>query len=106
MNNTMTSVFIAIRCLNIDSLMSNVYRDGCAYPEDRAAFVGKRYNLYGVDKMPIVARNPRVYRIPSRFFPDTMNPNSIKELCDDDLYAELEDVKDHKTRYAMAVKCR
>ena len=65
----------------------------------------KPYDSYGNEQSPVMARKPRVYRVPRRV-EDKVYPILDQHLACWDLYAEFEDVKDPKTRYVMASHCR
>ena len=65
-NDIETSQYIAIRCVNVVSPLTPMYRRGCKVPDERAEFIVKPYDSYDNEQSPVMARKPRVYRVPRR----------------------------------------
>jgi hypothetical protein len=103
------SEYVAVRCRNVNSSDTPMCRPAVGYPEHRSEFIVKPYDHMGVWKNPVVATNPKVYRVAARLdakVDDAIFTIRDHILSEEDLYAEFEDPEDPKTRYVMATKCR
>ena len=87
-NDIETSQYIAIRCANMDSPLTLMYRRGCKEPRKHSGQVGWDINgAYLKSEVP--------WRVS---LPDKVFSILDQHLRSWDLYAEFEDVKDPKTR--------
>ena len=77
--------------------------------EHRPEFLVKPYDHMGVWKNPVIATNPKVYRVAGRLDSKIDDATFLirdRLLSEEDLYAEFEDPEERKTRYVMATRCR